>query len=124
MTITWWQSLLISLVTMGAGLIPTLLVLRTARKKTRAEIVDIQEQTIEKMSKRYNEALQRIEEQNKRIEEQTAKITQQGAELIKYAARVAELERGIRILIEQLKKALLDPDWKPDKHKVYNRLTK
>jgi hypothetical protein len=141
---TWWQTLIIACGPALLALVPSLLIYRSARKKAAKE-VDV---TDASASKTYMEAAKGMGEQNKilidentelrkRLDEQDDKIqaltdmqavierenTALKKNLLKDGARIAELERGVKVLCEQLVEVGVKAKWTLDK-RVIGRVAK
>lgn len=101
---TWWQTVLFACIPVALGMIPTLVTLSVARKKAKAEVIQIQEDIMAKMAINNKANLARITELEKLDKAHEKKEYEMYGKLV-------ELEKGVKALVEQVYK--LDPTEKP-----------
>jgi hypothetical protein len=139
---TWWQALLQYLLPMMLGLIPTIVLLNSDRKKALKDVDGADASA----SKTYMEAAKGMAEQNKMLLDENSELRKRldaqddkiqaltdmqlviekenanlKKNLLRDGARIAELERGVRVLCDQLTEAGVKAKWTLEK-RTFGRL--
>lgn len=103
---TWWETLLIACIPVALGLLPNILILRSARRKAKKEVSKVDAEA----AKTYAEAADMTAKQNTELQRRIETVEE---EVDKLEEEVKEYKKGTKILIAQMRRLDIVPEWTP-----------